>query len=173
MSKQAEPRWLGWSLGGAAAALIFVGLWAALAAASAILTHRAQQSWSKADCRLLHFEASGEGRQSARKPWALQLRYRYRVAGVDYESSQAGFSVDRMTPERFVQLRALQRAFDRGQPIPCFYDPEAPAEAVLSRALPGEVVWGGAVIALLCLGLGALLGRGARRILSPRKDTGN
>lgn len=168
MESHEQPQWIAYFLGGAALCLLLVGVWSSYSTVTVLLRAQDQRSWVETRCQLQELRADGLGARRPGEAWSLALRYRYRVDGADYSGDQSGLQVERITPERYVQLRSLQRAFAQGAPVPCFYDPKRPSDAVLFRELSDETLWGGAVMALLGWILGVLLARAAWRLKGER-----
>jgi Protein of unknown function (DUF3592) len=99
--------------------------------------------------------------------YRVQVRYRYQVAGVDYESDRIAFGYGGSSG--YEAHRAIHDRLTRGDSVQVRYNPLDPAESALAHGLNQSTVIlliFGAVWTMFTLGLSALF------FLSNRADSG-
>ncbi len=99
--------------------------------------------------------------------WRVQVRYAYRVAGVEYISDRVAFGY--AGSSGYEAHRAIHEKLMRGDSVKVRYNPDQPAEAALADGLNFSTVFlliFGTVWTLFTLGLFSLF------FLSNRADTG-
>jgi hypothetical protein len=96
------------------------------------LMRRITTTYKETVCVVESSEVVVTGRRKGGYPtaWAPQITYRYRVAGQDYQGTmfrrgQQGMSED--------EAEEIADAYRRGTRAACFYDPDDPTQAVLTR----------------------------------------
>lgn len=115
------------------------------------------QHWSTTTGELLHHEL--ETRTGKSTTYRLQVRYRYRVGGQDFESSRFAFGYEGSMGglENYQQI--IQK-LDQGRRVRVYYDSQHPDQAVLSHGLNrGSLVLlvFGSIWTVFTVGLGTLL----------------
>ncbi len=115
------------------------------------------QHWATTTGELLQREL--EARPGKTTTYRLQVRYRYRVGGQDFESSRFAFGYEGSRGDLENHQRILQK-LHQGHRVTVYYDPQDPRQAVLSHGLNRGslvlLVFGG-VWTLFTLGLAVLL----------------
>lgn len=133
------------------------GLWGVIDALRQVSQQQAKQAWRETRCHLDRFEAAGPGTQSTGKEWHLQVEYHYRIAGKTYASSETGIESRLPSPQVYRAIATLERAWERGESLPCWADPQQPNRTVLVRLEPGAGLWGAMVMGVLGLSFGLLI----------------
>lgn len=114
-------------------------------------THRMKQ-WSPAICTIQHSAISSAAGDNGTM-YSLDLEYTYEVKGHPYMGTR--YTYLRSSSSWRFTWEALVRRLTPGTQVPCFYDPSAPTQVVLSRALSdGWLLW---AVALVFAGVGLFL----------------
>jgi hypothetical protein len=125
-----------------------VGLYFTAIVAGALWGGLAVWSWERAECTVLASEFRSDAEAVAAERFVAAVRYRYAWQGAEHEGAlQRAFS-------DAGDAQALRDRYPPGQPVPCFVDPDSPADSRLRRPSP----WGVLVILfpLLFVGAGAV-----------------
>ncbi|MEZ5442385.1 MAG: DUF3592 domain-containing protein [Lysobacterales bacterium] len=112
----------------------------------------------------------GSASAAQRQPsWHVQLRYRYDVDGRSRVGERYSFTRGVRASDDYPDealARAAAAGWTVGKPLPVYYDPLRPDEAVLERGIgPASFIPAGLGVGLMLLGL--LLGWWQRRATSP------
>ncbi|MES9946794.1 MAG: DUF3592 domain-containing protein [Candidatus Thiodiazotropha sp.] len=129
-------------------------------------------SWEQAQGSLISAEVSHH-RSDDTTTYQAEARYRYQVNGVEYSGDRVAIHGGSDNIGDFQQQlgRQLQKLYRKQQPVPVYYDPSDPNQAVLNRDLRWGmigfntifiIVFGGAGLGLILFGL-----RGKRVIDTP------
>jgi uncharacterized protein DUF3592 len=109
--------------------------------------HRSH-SWKSATGVIVRsFVAKGHGDDATHTPVVV---YRYRVGDVEHESKRIGVGIGSMGHS---EARSRVDRYKAGATVPVFYDPEAPAEAVLERGIFAKT-WVSLILGTLCVAIG-------------------
>jgi len=106
-------------------------------------TIREQRTWEQTSCLIKKSSVNGYRDSEGDRCYELKLAYTYSVKGTKY----TGERFDDFGGQQFGTSRsraeALAEALPAGGAVPCFYDPDDPQEAVISREWGIKEVAGG------------------------------
>lgn len=132
---------------------------------------RQSASWSVAEGRIervdIEVSTTTRKRSSSSRPNAREkktryyvtLAYSYVVKGQIYQASRYAFGQGARVGKRYKTREAAReaaRAYAAGDPIPVYYDPADPSEAVIKAGVTGAI-WLPFLFGLLFVGLGGFL----------------
>ena len=113
------------------------------------------QSWEEVPAKIVRAELQFFSKQSKNDHHRAAAEYRYRYRGRDYTGKRIGVDdIGPYGPFGRDLVAELQESRRSGKAIPCYVDPEEPAEAVLFRGPPWQTFMKWAAGMLACLGIG-------------------
>jgi hypothetical protein len=136
---------------------------------------QAMQAWAEVPARLIAVELQAHSGSEGGVTHRVAGDYTYAYGGREYRSNRISLyeSSDNIGSFHERLYRRLHQAQTTGGTVPCYVNPQAPAEAVLERSLRTEMllfqlgftlVFGGVGLGLIIGGIvGAIRGRGAQR----------
>lgn len=118
------------------------------------------RTWSPAICEILTSHMDRMRPRSGKTAYRWVPLYLYEFGGQRWTGERTSFFEDRTSRRAFAAVLP-------GSRVPCFVNPEAPAESVLDRGPSWSLLWALLPIAFMALGMAVLLGpaRGRHRPL--------
>ena len=131
----------------------------------AIDAYRAR-GWQQVPCVILSSQVRSHA-SSDGTTYSVDILYRYSVAGTSYKSNRYSFFTG--SSSGYSGKEKVVNQYPVGSTSLCFVNPEDPTEAVLSKELGRELLWGLLPLLFVMVGLGGILF--SLRFKSMRKST--